>query len=400
MKKLKIPAILMLFTILIFILFVNSINSIPSTINVTNDLSKLNLEYNNIYKISYIDKEVSGNTNFKTVNASIKLFGVIPVKQVTINIEEEKKVMVGGDAIGVKLYTEGILVVGFSDIESKNGRRQSPAVVSGIQLGDMIVEIDDKQVKEIKDLTDIISKCNGKKIKMKIKRKDKYISLDIEPVLNKENQFKLGMWVRDSTSGIGTLTFIEPNLRKFAALGHPINDIDTGQIMEIRVGNIYKAKVIDIDKGVRGKPGELRGIFSEDDVLGEINKNNVCGIYGKINNTLNTKNTMLYPIASQDEVREGPAKIRVEIDEKVKEYDIIIERVTKQSSPSAKSMVIRITDKNLIEKTGGIVQGMSGSPIIQNGKLVGAVTHVFINRPDMGYAIYAEWMYNELKDNF
>ncbi|WP_027308264.1 SpoIVB peptidase [Caloramator sp. ALD01] len=401
--KAKKSAKFMLFTILIFLtFFISYINQIPSSINVTKDVNYIKLTKSNIIKLTTSDIDLVSSQNKNSVKGYVKLFGLVPIKEVTINFNKDRKVYAGGHSIGVKLYTEGVLVVGFSDIETNSGKKQSPAVVSNVQIGDMIVEINGKRIKYIKDLSEEISKSNGNALNLKLKRRDKYIDTTINPVLNKNNQYKLGMWVRDSTSGIGTLTFVDPKLKKFAALGHPINDIDTGQLLTVREGSIYKAKVIDITKGEKGKPGELRGAFSEDDEIGNLTKNTLCGIYGSIKN-LNDfvkSNSKEYTIASQNEIKEGPAKILVEVDDDVKEYNINIEKINKQSSPNSKSMVIRIIDKNLIEKTGGIVQGMSGSPIIQDDKLVGAVTHVFVNRPDMGYAIFAEWMYNELDDGF
>lgn len=397
--KKKLSATLMLLIILCLITIEN-INNIPTTINISNENLKTSYVDNVFYKISKDEVHVLNNGN--KVKAKVKLFGLIPVKEVQINLENDRKVLVGGQSIGVKLYTEGILVVGFSDIETENGKKQSPAILAGVQLGDMIIEINNKKVKTIKDLADYVVNSQGNSINLKLKRKDKVFAVDIKPVINKNKQYKLGIWVRDSTSGIGTLTFVDPKLKKFAALGHPINDVDTGELMIIREGNIYKSQVIDIDKGTRGKPGELKGAFSEENVLGDLKKNTICGIFGNVKNIndYGFKNKTLYPIAYQNEIKEGEAKILVEVDDQVKEYGIVIEKVNKQSSPNAKSMVIRITDKNLIDKTGGIVQGMSGSPIIQDGKLIGAVTHVFINRPDMGYAIFAEWMYNELNEGF
>lgn len=397
--KKKMSAILMLLIILCLIVIQN-INNIPTTINISNEALKTNYVDNVIYKISKEDIHVLSSGS--KVKAKVKLFGLIPVKEVQINLDNDRKVLVGGQSIGVKLYTEGILVVGFSDIETDNGKKQSPAILSGIQLGDMIIEINNIKVKTIKDLANSVINSQGNSINLKVKRKDKIVSIDVKPVVNKNKQYKLGIWVRDSTSGIGTLTFVDPKLKKFAALGHPINDIDTGELMIIREGNIYKSQIIDIDKGERGKPGELKGAFSEENVLGNLKKNTICGIFGNIKNLndFGFKDKTLYPVAYQNEIKEGEAKILVEVDEQVKEYKIVIEKVNKQSSPNAKSMVIRITDKALLDKTGGIVQGMSGSPIIQDGKLIGAVTHVFINRPDMGYAIFAEWMYNELNEGF
>lgn len=358
-----------------------------------------------------VDTAESRNINSSTYVSKIFLFSQnsglkdLPLfrqkNKETLNTSTDIKLVPGGQPIGVKLNTDGILVVGFSDIDTPSGKKMSPAAASGIQIGDSIVDVEGKEIKTTSDLSEAINK-NGnknKEIALKIKRKDSYETIKIRPIYNNANkECKIGLWVRDSAAGVGTLTFYDPSSGKFGALGHPINDMDTGSIIKIKDGNIFNAKIISIEQGRRGKPGELRGIFSEDDDIGKISKNTSQGIYGSMTGRFEKsgKNNEL-PIAKQNEIKEGPAKILACIDDnEVKEYNISIEKKFYQSKPGSKSMIIKITDKELLEKTGGIVQGMSGSPIIQNGKIVGAVTHVFVNRPDMGYGIYIEWMIDEL----
>lgn len=315
------------------------------------------------------------------------------------NLIQEIKLIPGGQPIGVKLNVDGVFVVGFSDVETNSIRKQSPAAINGIEIGDSILEVDGQKLNSSKQLAYIVNNCEGKKLIFKIKRKNKPMTISFKPIQGKySNEYKIGLWVRDSTAGVGTLTFYDPVTSQFGALGHPINDIDTGTLLPVRDGKIYKAKILSVEYGERGKPGELRGMFSEEDEIGILKKNTTEGIYGKINyNQLNYKYNTPIPIARQNEIKEGPAKILSSVNgSTVKEYSINIEKLSSQTEPSSKSMVIRITDQELLSKTGGIVQGMSGSPIIQNGKLIGAVTHVFVNKPEMGYGIYIEWMLKEI----
>ena len=309
------------------------------------------------------------------------------------------KVIPGGQPIGVKLHTDGPLVVGFADIDTAHGRQQSPAAVAGIEIGDSIIEIEGIKIEDNASISKVVNSFGNKDLNVKIKRngQEKIVRVKASDTMV-EGEYKLGIWVRDSTAGIGTLTFYDPSIKKFAALGHPINDVDTGSLLSIRNGAIYNARIVSVQIGEKGRPGELRGIFSETEEIGQLNKNTLTGVYGDLNGNC-TKG--LYnepmPIALQNEIKEGPAKILTSINgSQVKAYDISIEKLTHQTKASSKSMVIRITDPELLEKTGGIVQGMSGSPIIQDGKLIGAVTHVFVNKPDTGYGIYIEWMVDEI----
>lgn len=336
---------------------------------------------------------------------SIKIISVEDnIKITAANLVPQIKLIPGGQPIGVKLNVNGVFVVGFSDIETANKRKQSPAVINGIEIGDSIIKVDGQNLNSSRQLANIINNSQGKKINFKIQRKDKVLDISFKPIQSKyNNEYKIGLWVRDSTAGVGTLTFYDPATSKFGALGHPINDVDTGTLLPVKDGKIYKAKIISVEYGERGKPGELKGMFSEEDEIGILQKNTTEGIYGNINNIYGKNNlyTNAIPVARQSEIKEGPAKILTSINGSVvKEYDVNIERLYSQSKPNSKSMVLKITDKELLNKTGGIVQGMSGSPIIQNGKLIGAVTHVFVNKPEMGYGIYIEWMLREIGINY
>ena len=252
------------------------------------------------------------------------------------------------------------------------------------------------KVKSSEELIKIINKEKDKTIDLLIMRKNEKIEKKLVPIkCDKDDKYKIGLWLRDSTAGVGTLTFYDKNTKRFAALGHPITDVDTNTLINIGKGNIVQSSIINVRKGVRGNPGELKGIFVDEDMsMGDIIDNTQCGIFGK------TKKDLINPIFNKplkiglrNEIKEGPAQIITTIDENGPQlYDISIEKLLVQDKPGPKSMIIKVTDKTLLEKTGGIIQGMSGSPIIQNDKIVGAVTHVLINKPDTGYGIYIEWM--------
>ncbi|MEF9933773.1 MAG: SpoIVB peptidase [Clostridium sp.] len=400
--KLKFPQILISLLIVIAVTFsvgFVKVASLPESLSITSSKLELNsLDNNNLKSNIIYTVETFNNTNTlkEDLDLNVKLFGIIPVKTVTVNLKPDIKLIPGGKPIGIKLYTEGIIVVGFSDVDTNDGNKESPGIASGIEIGDVLLEANGEKLNEINTLSSVILKSKGNKIKLKIKRREKTENITVSPVLS-SGEYKVGLWVRNTTSGVGTLTFYDEKSGVFGALGHPINDIDTGKLLTIREGSSYDAKIISVEKGEKGNPGELRGIFHEKDQVGSLSKNSFSGVYGKSEKMKNQcKNLKPISIGRQNEVKEGPAKILTCVDGvETKEYSINIEKVINQTKPSPKSMVIKVTDKELLEKTGGIVQGMSGSPIIQNGKIVGAVTHVFVNNPTMGYGIYIEWM---LKD--
>jgi stage IV sporulation protein B len=348
--------------------------------------------------------EEEGIKGIKNINemdrkVSVNLLGFLPVKSVSLKSVSNNIVLYpGGQPIGVKLNTKGVLVVALSDIKSDHGKMPSPAALAGIQIGDNILKINDKSIKNAEQTQKQVNNSEGKELKLLLERKGEQFEKIVKPIKGLENNnYKIGLWVRDSTAGVGTLTFYDEKSKMFAALGHPITDIDTGTILNINSGEVVSSSIISVKKGLRGNPGELKGIFvNEESILGNIYKNTECGVFGKGSIKLINKNNKPMKIALRSEIKEGSAQILTTIDgEQPKLYDIKIEKLLAQDSPGPKSMVIRVTDPRLLEKTGGIVQGMSGSPIIQNNKIVGAVTHVLVNKPDVGYGIYIEWM---LKD--
>lgn len=336
------------------------------------------------------------NINDESNMAEVKLLGVLPVKSIKVKNMPDLELYPGGTPVGIKISTEGLLVVAFSDIENDSGKIVSPAQECGINIGDIILKANGIKIKSSEELIKIINEEKGKSIDLLVMRKNEKMEKKLVPIkCDKDDKYKIGLWLRDSTAGVGTLTFYDKNTKKFAALGHPITDVDTNTLINIGKGNIVQSSIINVRKGVRGNPGELKGIFVDEDIsMGDIIDNTQCGIFGK------TKKDLINPvfnkplkIALRNEIKEGPAQIITTIDENGPQlYDISIEKLLVQDKPGPKSMIIKVTDKTLLEKTGGIIQGMSGSPIIQNDKIVGAVTHVLINKPDTGYGIYIEWM--------
>ena len=340
-----------------------------------------------------------GNTITKVDDDSnkyeIKFLGMIPLKSVEVEKIKDLELYPGGVPIGVRVSSEGVLVVGYSDIEINNEKEESPGKVGGLEIGDVILKINGIEMHNSRDLVKAIKQSEKDSIKVDILRHGENITKIV--TLKKENNkdYKIGLWIRDSTAGVGTMTFYDDTSKKFGALGHPITDSDTNEPFLIKDGDVIESSIISIRKGEKGSPGELKGIFiNESNPTGEIDKNTQSGIFGQLNsNILQKSDIKRLKVGFRDEIVPGKAKIITTIDENgPQEYEIEIEKLLNQNVASSKSMVIKVTDPRLLEKTGGIVQGMSGSPIIQNNKIVGAETHVLINKPDTGYGIYIEWM--------
>ncbi|MBU3098709.1 MULTISPECIES: SpoIVB peptidase [Clostridium] len=318
-------------------------------------------------------------------------------------VTENQDIMVypGGQPIGVKLNTKGVLVVALSDIDGTNGKKQSPASNAGVEIGDSIIKINNIVINHAEDIRRFVNSEKNPELTLKIQRRNgsKIFDVKVKPTIDStDGKQKIGLWVRDSTAGVGTLTLYDSKTNKFAALGHPITDSDTGTILSINNGVIISSNIISIKKGTKGTPGELRGLFiDENKIKGQLINNTECGIFGNGTKSLiNNKFNKPMKIGLKNEIKEGEAQILTTINGNEPElFKIEIQKLLQQDIPGSKSMIIKITDPRLLEKTGGIVQGMSGSPIIQNNKIVGAVTHVLINKPDVGYGIYIEWM---LKD--
>ncbi len=308
-----------------------------------------------------------------------------------------KELLVCGKQIGIAMLSKGVLVTGISQIVAQDGQKVCPAAQADVRPGDILLEFDGVRIENGEHLTTMAAQSSGKVCRMRILRGETFYNVDITPAYDTAaEQYKLGISVRDSTSGIGTLTFVDPSNGTFASLGHGITEGETGVLLPAGEGYIFKTEITDIVKGLSGKPGELKGSFTCQNPIGTISKNTNFGLYGKVNNNDITESMTLMPVATRDEITLGSASILCCLDgQEAQLYDINIKRINNQSEPESKSMVIEVCDETLIEKTGGIVQGMSGSPIIQNGKIIGAVTHVMINSPTKGYGIFIDWMLQE-----
>lgn len=386
-NKLRFFSWMMIPILLLTLIAYFKIDNIPTTLFIREGQK---IQSDKIVRLNKVDSK----------NAKVSLLGIIPVKSVAVKpVDNKTSVYLGGQPVGVKLNTKGVLVVGLCDVEADDGKVQSPAAVSGMQIGDSILKINDLTINCSEDVVKAVNENSDKELRIEFDRKGEMLEKKMKSVkCKKDGNYKIGLWVRDSTAGVGTLTFYDAGSNNYGALGHPITDMDTGVMLSVNNGELVPSTIVNVRKGQRGEPGELKGIFiNEDSPIGDIRKNTECGVFGEGSSTMiNDKYSSPVRIALRSEIKTGPAKILTTVDgTEPRYYDIVIEKLLAQDKPGPKSMVIRVTDPELLSKTGGIVQGMSGSPIVQDGKLVGAVTHVLVNKPDVGYGIYIEWM---LKD--
>ncbi len=398
--------ILIITFLLILLSYICNIEFLPDSV-ILSQGGKLNIK--TVYGITVNEAkkenatmQASTNLNNNKINdigsleVNLNLFGKIPVKSMTVNVISKTRVIPVGKAIGMKLYTDGVLVVGMSEI---NGRK--PYENSGIQEGDTIIEINNEKIDDTEELMEVVNESQGKILEISYKRNEEIRKTSIKPVKTEKDEYKLGLWVRDAAAGVGTMTFYEPSSGKFATLGHGINDIDTSDLISISEGELVTTQILSIVKGEKGAPGEIRGSIEKGVTLGNISKNTDFGVYGTITNKsmIDIDSTNEMEVALRDEVKIGKAQIMCQLDNnKIETYDIEIEKLYMRNYKDNKSMVIKITDERLLEKTGGIIQGMSGAPIIQNGKFVGSVTHVLINDPTVGYGVFADIMLQQLEE--
>ena len=320
----------------------------------------------------------------------------------TLRKEKRKDIEVypGGISIGVKINNKGALVVGYSDISTHEGLSESPGKVAGIELGDIIEEVNGENIETCSDLISKVKTCRNDEMTVKILRGNSELTKKIS-LIKEDNEYKIGLWVRDSTAGIGTLTFYDKDSKTFGALGHPITDGDTNVSFNIKSGTLLRSSVLSIKKGERGNPGEIKGLFiNENESIGNIEKNTNSGIYGDASvELINPNFNKAMTVAYRDEIKEGHAQIITTVEDGgAKAYDIEILKLLPQDEPGSKSMIIKIVDPVLLEKTGGIVQGMSGSPIIQDEYIIGAVTHVVVDDPTKGYGILITKMLEEAEN--
>ncbi len=328
----------------------------------------------------------------------LSLFG-IPLRRVEVEVSPEKRLVPGGQALGVAMRTDGVLVVGVSAVADG----VSPAQDSGLRAGDVVRTVNGTPVATAEELTARIAEAAGaagaRPLTLGFTRGGVSHTVTLTPCVDEATgSVRLGAWVRDSTAGVGTLSFYDPDTRRYAALGHAITDGDTGSVLSVSKGQVLRASIVAVQKGKKGAPGELKGSFlREGVVLGDIRRNSILGIYGAMDAAATND---LYPdglpIGLRSQVHPGKASILSSVDGRgVQEYEVEITRVNPQSAPAPKSMVLRVTDERLLQATGGIVQGMSGSPILQDGRIIGAVTHVFVSDPTQGYGLYIDWMLSE-----
>ena len=323
----------------------------------------------------------------------LKLFGVIPLKDVDVEVIQDIRLKPAGIPIGIYVKTKGVLVVGIGEFEGENGQKYSPARYI-FKTGDYSLEINDQEINTKKELINIINHSDGQEMVFKVQRKDAVIEVKAKPEQNKNGEYKMGIWVRDNAQGVGTMTYIDEN-GSFGALGHGINDIDTSTLMSLSKGTLYHTEIIGITRGGVGAPGELTGFIEYDDenIMGDITANTTRGIFGVCTEETALSATGDYlPLGLKQEIEIGPAEILCSLGEETKTYDVEIVEIHLENNNVNRGIVLEITDPELLAVTGGIVQGMSGSPILQNGKLVGAVTHVLVNDPTKGYGVFIENM--------
>ena len=401
---------LLIISLTIIFVYINCLDSIPSSvilfegdnlsiptifgINISNELATTvsdDIEDNKLQENNYNE---SGTYNLSVNIANLKL------KDINVNVIPKQSVVVCGNSIGAKLYTNGVLIVGMSEIEGVDNIKYKPYENTGIEEGDMIVEINSSAITCTADLIKNVNRCEGKSVNIKYVREGEEKQTSVLPVETAKNEYKLGLWVRDSAAGVGTVTFYEPSTKTFGALGHGITDIDTNELINIASGEFITTRVLNITKGESGEPGKIQGTIENQQNIGTISKNSKFGIYGRVDNlsSLNVDTSKEMEVALRNEIQLGKATILCSLDnQKPQEYEIEIQKIYTENNYDNKSMQIKVTDQKLIEKTGGIIQGMSGSPIIQNGKFVGAVTHVLVNNPQEGYAVFGDIMLKQSK---
>ena len=400
MKKIK--KILIVITLILIYIYVCNISMLPNNIILMQgEVLKLNTVLGVNVKNA---KTVAASSNLNNsifeetgkMNLELNLFNLFSVKDVTVNVIPKTTVIPLGKAIGMKMYTKGVLVVGMSEIQG-----QKPYENTGIETGDKIVEVNNVKINNTDELIECVNRSKGESIQITYISDNEEEVANISPVKTGENEYKLGLWVRDAAAGVGTLTFYEPSTGEFGALGHGINDVDTYELIDIANGELVTTNIIDIVKGEDGTPGEIRGIIEGSSTIGSIYKNTDYGVYGKVTDksrlNLDTNNEL--EVANRSKIKTGKAEIMCELENgKIEKYEIEIQKIFLENNQDNKSMLIKVTDEDLIEKTGGIIQGMSGAPIIQNGKFIGAITHVLVNDSKMGYAVFADLMIKQMRE--
>lgn len=366
-----------------------SADKVPDIINISygQEIRLRSQNYISLHPVSESAPSRQTSANNSTAMYTARLLGIFPVKEVAVTTGEQRYVAVSGKPFGIKMFCNGAMVVGFSDILTSSGYK-NPAKLAGLKAGDIITAMDNKSTRTNEDVEKIITKSGSKSIAVTYIRDDKEYTTTIVPVKDtNENTYKTGMWVRDSGAGIGTMTFYDLASGYFSGLGHGIKDVDTHQELRLLSGEIVPVKITGIVKSKNGSAGQLKGNFTTTIASGEILHNGPTGVYGK---AYITDKDNIMPVANPSQIHTGKAYIITTINgSQPQKYEIEIEKINLTTTDPNKNMVIRVTDSQLLALTGGIVRGFSGSPIVQDGMLVGAVTHVFVNQVDKGYGIFA-----------
>lgn len=361
--------------------------TLPDKFYIENGSEELNVKH--VFELCGEIRKESGNPD----SADLKIMGWLPIKTVDVESIERVSLIPCGTPFGIKMLTDGVIITDFGDVKTAEGvMHSSPAETSGLRIGDVITKINGKVIASALELSKMISDNDSDKIEIEYIRDEKTNNIIVNGVKDKNNKTTLGLWVRDSAAGIGTMTFYDNSMHFFGGLGHGICDADSGKLLPLQSGEIVPATINSVIKGEKNTPGELCGTLNPTLRTGKIRNNTTSGIFGIADYTAD--NLTAVPIALKQEIKCGDAYILSTINGQTPEkFSIKISSVN-MNSTNNKNMIIEITDKELIEATGGIVQGMSGSPIIQNGRLVGAVTHVFVSDPTKGYGIFIENMIN------
>ncbi len=381
----------MMFSTVVFLLAGYAHIAIPDVITTVKERE---LNSSKVFQFTPTESvETSGNATAEDAveirEVNVSLFKIIPLRKTKVAAGNRRYVTLSGEVFGIKIYSSGVLVISAEDIETEKGK-ENPGRKAGIKSGDIIKEIEGRKVNSNREVSEICKRSKGKEIKITVERNGKLLTLPLKTVKEKTSgDFKAGLWVRDSTAGIGTMTFYDRETGIFASLGHAICDVDTGITLPLSQGVAVGARILGCSKGTKTEAGELSGAFTGSEI-GKLYMNTERGVYGKLDSY--NVNGEILPVATSGEVKTGKAQILCTVDENGKQYyDVEITKIIDKES-GQKNMTVKITDERLLEITGGIVQGMSGTPLIQNGMFVGAITHVFVGTPREGYAIFAENM--------
>lgn len=393
---------ILIIVLLILLIYVSNITNIPDSIllfkgenfNVKTALG-IKINENADKKIIQTSADIDTENFVEKKTLSVSFLNIFTIKEIEINEIPQAEVVPLGNIVGLRLYASGVLVIGKTEIKG-----EKPYKTSTIKEGDLITAVNSKKVETTTDLITSVNDSKGNSIEITYVREGIIYTTTIEPVKTDKDEYKLGLWVRDGAIGVGTISYYEPSTKYFAALGHPIIDTDTGEIVSIKEGELVNASVISIKKGEEGNPGEIKGSLKSDEKIGQISTNTEFGIYGTLDNlsSLNIDKENKIKVALREEIKTGDAKVLLTLEDGIrKEYDVKIKKIYKNNDKDNKSMLIEIVDEDLKNLTGGIIQGMSGAPLIQNGKFIGAITHVLVNNPELGYAVFGDLMIKQMR---